>query len=53
MGVTNMDNKDIISKLSFWNKVMSIPMFSVIKNGQVTDSLIGARPKEDLEVLIK
>ena len=34
-------------------KVMSIPMFAVIKNGQVTDSLIGARPKEDLEVLIK
>lgn len=34
-------------------KVMSIPMFLVIKNGQVTDSVVGARPKEDLEELIK
>ena len=46
-------NVDEEPELASAFKVMSIPMFAVIKNGQVTDSLIGARPKEDLEVLIK
>ena len=46
-------NVDEEPELAAAFKVMSIPMFAVIKNGQVTDSLIGARPKEDLEVLIK
>ena len=46
-------NVDEEPELALAFKVMSIPMFAVIKNGQVTDSLIGARPKEDLEVLIK
>lgn len=46
-------NVDEEPELALAFKVMSIPMFAVIKNGQVTDSLVGARPKEDLEVLIK
>ena len=46
-------NVDEEPELAAAFKVMSIPMFAVIKNGQVTDSLIGARPKEDLEVFIK
>ncbi|MGN0182361.1 MAG: thioredoxin [Candidatus Ornithomonoglobus sp.] len=46
-------NVDEEPELAVAFKVMSIPMFAVIKNGQVTDSLIGARPKEDLEVLLK
>ena len=46
-------NVDEEPELADTFKVMSIPMFAVIKNGQVTDSLIGARPKEDLEELIK
>ena len=45
-------NVDEEPELAAAFKVMSIPMFALIKNGQVTDSLIGARPKEDLEVLI-
>ena len=50
VGKVNVDDE---IELASSYKVMSIPMFAVIKNGQVTDSLIGARPKEDLEVLIK
>ena len=46
-------NVDEEPELASAFKVMSIPMFAVIKNGQVTDSLIGARPKKDLEALIK
>lgn len=46
-------NVDEEPELAAVFKVMSIPMFTVIKNGQVTGNLIGARPKEDLEVLIK
>ncbi|MGN0163478.1 MAG: thioredoxin [Candidatus Ornithomonoglobus sp.] len=46
-------NVDEEPELAAAFKVMSIPMFAVIKNGQVTDGLIGARPKEDLEVLLK
>lgn len=34
-------------------RVTSIPMFVVIKNGQVKGSVVGARPKQDLEGLLK
>ena len=40
-------NVDEEPELAAAFKVMSIPMFAVIKNGQVTGSLIGARPKEE------
>lgn len=33
-------------------KVMSIPTVILIKNGQIIDKIIGARPKSDLENLI-
>lgn len=46
-------NVDEEPELASAFKVMSIPMFAVIKNGQVTDSLVGARPIEELEALIK
>ena len=46
-------NVDEEPELASAFKVMSIPMFVVIKNGQVADSLIGARPKEDLEALLE
>lgn len=34
-------------------KVMSIPTFLVIKNGEVTDTLVGAVSKEALEAKLK
>ena len=46
-------NVDEEPELAAAFKVASIPMFVVIKNGQVTDSAVGARPKLDLETLIK
>lgn len=33
--------------------VSSIPMVVVMKNGKVTDALVGYRPKEEIEALLK
>ena len=46
-------NVDEEPELATAFKVVSIPLFVVIKNGQVTGSVVGARPKEDLEGLLK
>ncbi len=32
--------------------VMSIPMLAVVKDGQVTDSVVGARPKDQILALL-
>ena len=46
-------NVDEEPELATAFKVVSIPLFVVIKNGQVTGSVVGASPKEDLEGLLK
>lgn len=33
--------------------VASIPMFAVLRNGQVADAQIGAMPKENLEAMLR
>lgn len=34
-------------------KIVSIPTIVVIKNGEIIDSVVGYRPKEDIEKIIK
>lgn len=46
-------NVDEEPELAAAFRVTSIPMFVVIKNGQVKSSVVGARPKQDLEGLLK
>ena len=46
-------NVDEEPELATAFRVTSIPMFVVIKNGQVKSSVVGARPKQDLEGLLK
>ena len=33
-------------------QVMSIPMLAVIKNGKLTDQVVGYRPKEQIEAML-
>jgi len=33
-------------------QVMSIPMLAVIKNGKMTDQVVGYRPKEQIEAML-
>ena len=46
----DVDNNETVS---FEQRVMSLPTFRLFKNGEVIDELIGGRPTEDLEELIK
>jgi thioredoxin 1 len=46
-------NVDENETVSFEQRVMSLPTFRLFKNGEVIDELIGGRPAEDLEELIK
>ena len=46
-------NVDEEPELSNAFKIASIPTIVVIKNGEIIDSVIGFRPKEDIEKIIK
>lgn len=46
-------NVDEEPELSNAFKIVSIPTIVVIKNGEIIDSVIGYRPKEDIEKIIK
>lgn len=46
-------NVDEEPKLSNAFKIVSIPTIVVIKNGEIIDSVVGYRPKEDIEKIIK
>lgn len=46
-------NVDEESELSNAFKIVSIPTIVVIKNGEIIDSVVGYRPKEDIEKIIK
>lgn len=46
-------NVDEEPELSNAFKIVSIPTIVVIKNGEVIDSVVGYRPKEDIEKIIK
>ena len=46
-------NVDEDPELSNAFKIVSIPTIVVIKNGEIIDSVVGYRPKEDIEKIIK
>lgn len=46
-------NVDEELELSNAFKIVSIPTIVVIKNGEIIDSVVGYRPKEDIEKIIK
>ena len=46
-------NVDVEPELSNAFKIVSIPTIVVIKNGEIIDSVVGYRPKEDIEKIIK
>lgn len=46
-------NVDEEPELSNAFKIVSIPTIVVIKNGDIIDSVVGYRPKEDIEKIIK
>ena len=46
-------NVDEEPELSNAFKIVSIPTIVVIKNGEIIDSVVGYRPKEDIERIIK
>ena len=46
-------NVDEEPELSNAFKIVSIPNIVVIKNGEIIDSVVGYRPKEDIEKIIK
>lgn len=50
VGKMDVDNNQ---NVSFEQRVMSLPTFRLFKDGEVIDELIGARPTEDLDELIK
>ena len=45
--------KMMAPELSNAFKIVSIPTIVVIKNGEIIDSVVGYRPKEDIEKIIK
>ncbi|MBO5321936.1 MAG: thioredoxin [Clostridia bacterium] len=45
VGKINVDNEP---KLAQMFQVMSIPMFAVVKDGKVTNTSVGYRPKEEI-----
>ena len=46
-------NVDEEPELSNAFKIVSIPTIVVIKNGEIIDSVVGYRPKKDIEKIIK
>lgn len=46
-------NVDEEPELSNAFKIVSIPTIVVIKNGEIIDSVVGYRPKEDIDKIIK
>lgn len=46
-------NVDEEPELSNAFKIVSIPTIVVIKNGEIIDSVVGYKPKEDIEKIIK
>jgi len=50
VGKVNVDEQ---RELAGKYRVMSIPTLFVFKDGQVVDKIIGARPKAELEAMIK
>ena len=46
-------NVDEEPELSNAFRIVSIPTIVVIKNGEIIDSVVGYRPKEDIEKIIK
>ena len=46
-------NVDEEPELSNAFKIVSIPTIVVIKNGEIIDPVVGYRPKEDIEKIIK
>ena len=50
VGKINVDEEPALAA-SF--QVMSIPMLAVIENGEVIDTTVGARPKEDILKFVK
>ncbi len=49
LGKINVDEE---VELAYQYKIMSIPAVMVFKNGEVTATSIGLRPKEDIEALL-
>lgn len=45
-------NVDEEQELAAQFQVMSIPMLAVVKNGQITNMSVGARPKEQILALL-
>lgn len=45
-------NVDEEQELAAQFQVMSIPMLAVVKNGQITNMAVGARPKEQILALL-
>lgn len=50
IGKVNVDEE---MELARKFRVMSIPMLVVMRNGEVTDSVVGARPKESILELLE
>ncbi|OPJ61417.1 thioredoxin [Clostridium oryzae] len=46
----NVDDNEAIARKY---KVMSIPTIMVFKGGEVADTLVGFRPKQELETILK
>lgn len=49
VGKINVDEQ---AELATQFGVMSIPMLVVIKNGKISNQIIGYRPKEDIEAML-
>lgn len=49
VGKINVDEQP---ELAEWFQVMSIPMLAVIKNGKMTDQVVGYRPKEQIKAML-
>lgn len=50
VGKVNVDEE---SELAAAFRVMSIPTIAIIKEGKIVNSVVGARPKEELEEMLK
>lgn len=49
VGKINVDEQP---ELATQFRIMSIPMFAVIKNGKITDRAVGFRPKAQIEAML-
>ncbi|MGN0243626.1 MAG: thioredoxin [Lachnospiraceae bacterium] len=50
VGKVNVDEEPELARQF---QVMSIPMFAVVKDGKVVNQMIGARPKSELEAMLR